>query len=170
MATHRIPIINWSCAPDTSGTVFFEPSSATFGVNNRYPGFIVAFTSQSAKQGFAGKFVVPKDFVSAPKVIPVWATTATSGDVVWNFAYTSVNGDSANSIDPAADAEAVSTTDTASGTARQRQEATAIALTAANFNVDGEVLFNFYRDGAAVGDTLAATSWLFSLLFEYSDV
>jgi hypothetical protein len=32
-----------------------------------------------------------------------------------------------------------------------------------------ECLFNFYRDGASVSDTLAASSYVYSLLFEYAN-
>lgn len=167
MATHRIPIINSHTLPDTSGTVYFDPSSNT-DANDRYVHFNVAFSSQAARQGFGGKFVVPKNYVGTAKVIVVWRTTATSGAVVWDFDYSPIGGDSAESMDPSADVESVTVTDSASGTARQRQEAS-MTLTGANLAVDDEVLFNFYRDGVDAADTLAATAWAESVLFEYAD-
>lgn len=170
MATWRMPIINAHTVPDNNGNTYFEPASNNFGTNGRYKHNVLAFTSQSAKQGIAGKFVVQKNYVGSAKVIIEWATTATSGDVAWAIAYTAVGGDGAESLDPSTDQEApANVIDTAPGTARRKAE-TSITLTAANLAADDEVLFNFYRDGAAAGDTLAATAWIFSLLFEYADV
>jgi hypothetical protein len=167
--THRIPILNAHTLPDANGTVIFEPSSLNLDANDRYPHLVIAFTSQSAKHGFGGKFTVPKNYVGSAKVVAVWRTTATSGDVAFAVAYTAVGGDATESMDPNTDQEAPSNvTDTASATARRRQEVT-ITLTSGNLAVDDEVLFNFYRDGADGADTLAATAWLENLLFEYSD-
>lgn len=166
MATVRIPIINSHTMPDSSGTVYFEPS-ATRDANDRYNHFLLTFSSQGARQGLAGKFVVPKDYAAGAKIVVVWNTTATSGDVVWDCDYTAVGGDSAETMDPAADQESITATDTASGTARQRQEVS-LSATVTNFVADDEVLFNFYRDGVNVADTLAATAYVESLLFEYT--
>lgn len=167
MATLRIPIINAYTLPKANCIV--EPASKNFGANDRYEHEVLAFVSQSARQGFAGKFTVPKNYVGTAKIAVVWSTTATSGDVVWDCDYRAVGGDSAESLDPTTDQEAVTGTDTASGTARQRQEIL-ITLTSGNFAVDDEVLFNFFRDAADGADTLAATAYLFSLFFEYADV
>lgn len=129
---------------------------------------VLVFASQTAKQGISGKFTVPKNFVSAPKIIIDWATTATSGAVAWSVAYTAVAA--GETLDPSSDQEAPAVvTQTTSGTARFRNN-TSITLTAANFAIDDEVLFNFFRDGADAGDTLSAAAWLFGLQFEYQDV
>lgn len=168
MATHRIPIINAFMVPKAN--CIAEPSSKNFSpTNKRYEHELIAFVSQTLRHGFAGKFTVPKNFVGTAKLAVVWSTTATSGDVVWDWDYRAVGGDSAESLDPSTDQESVTGTDTASGTARQRQELL-ISLTSANFAVDDEVLFNFFRDAADAADTLAATAYLMSLFFEYADV
>jgi hypothetical protein len=170
VATHRLPIINAWTKPDNNGDTYFEPMAINFGSNDRYDHMLLAFTSQSAKRGIAGKFTVPKNYVGSAKIIIAWSTTATSGDVDWEINYTAVGGDSAESLDPAADQEApADVTDTASGTARRRQECE-ISLTSGNLAADDEVLFNFYRDAAAAGDTLAATAYLFGLFFQYADI
>jgi hypothetical protein len=101
-------------------------------------------------------------------MIVVWNTTATSGDVVWSMAYTSVGGDSAESLDPSSDQGTGTVTDTASGTALQRQECS-ISFVFSDLAAGDECLFNFYRDGASVSDTLAASSYVYSLLFEYAN-
>lgn len=169
MATFRLPILNTFVKPDTNGNTYWEPESVNFSpTNKRYDHMVVAFTSQSAKQGISGKFTVPKNYVGTAKIIIEWATTATTGDCGWAVAYTAVA--SGETLDPSTDQEAPATvTQTTSATARLRNE-TSITLTSANLAVDDEVLFNFYRDGAAAGDTLAATAWLFNLIFEYADV
>ena len=168
MATHRIPIINFATKPDNNGDTYFEPSAINLNANDRYDHMVLAFTDQGAREGVAGKFVVPKNYVGTAKIIVVWRTTATTGDVVWDFDYRAVGGDSSESMDPTTDQETLTVTDTASGTARQRQECSMTA-TAGNFAADDEVLFNFYRDGVNASDTLAASAWVDSLIFEYAD-
>ena len=169
MSTHRISILNSFTKPDNNGNTIFEPAAVNFGASDRYDHMLLAFKSQAAKEGISGKFTVPKNYIGSAKIVIVWATTATAGDVDWEVNYTAVGGDAAESLDPAADQETpADVTDTASATARRRQECE-IGLTSANLAVDDEVLFNFYRDAAAAGDTLAATAYLFALLFEYAD-
>lgn len=167
MATHRLPIINAHTMPDSSGTVFFDVSS-NVDTNDRYNHLLLAFTSQGARQGVAGKFVVPKNYVGTASIIVVWRTSATSGDVVWDFDYTAVGGDNSESMDPSSDQETVTVTDTAGGAAQRRMECS-MSLTAANLAADDEVLFNFYRDGVNASDTLAASAWVESILFQYAD-
>lgn len=168
MATYRLPILAWSCLPDSNGSTYFEPASLNFGTNDLYPHMLIAFADQAAKEGLSGSFVVPQNYVGTANIVPVWSTTATSGDVVWDFEYTAVGGDAAESLDPAANQEAVTGTDTAGGTARRRQELS-IALTAGNLAAGDTVLFSFFRDGVNAADTLAATAYLFELFFEYAD-
>lgn len=169
MATLRMAILNSFTKPDSNGNTYFEPESINFSpTNKRYDHMLLAFISQSAKQGISGKFTVPKNYVGSAKIIIDWASTATTGDCGWAIAYTAVA--SGETLDPSTDQEAPSTvTQTTSGTARFRNN-TSITLTSANLAVDDEVLFNFYRDGAAAGDTLASTAYLFNLQFEYADV
>lgn len=169
MATHRVSIINAYTKPDNNGNTVFEPAALNFGANDRYQHMLIAFKSQTLKEGIGGKFTVPKNYVGTAKIIIVWSTTATAGDVDWEFGYTAVSGDAAETLDPSTDQEVpADATDTAAGTARFKQEIS-IALTSGNLAADDEVLFNFYRDAAAAGDTLAATAYLFALLFEYVD-
>lgn len=167
MATIRLPIINAHSLPDTSGGVYFGASSAA-DTNDVYVHSHLVFSSQSAKQGVSGKFTVPKNFVDTAKVVVVWRTSATSGDVVWDFDYTAVGGDNAESMDPAAHQESVTVTDTAGGAALRRMECS-VALTDANLAVDDEVLFVFSRDAVDAADTLAATAYVEAIFFEYQN-
>lgn len=170
MATYRLPILNSATKPDNNGNTYPDPLAVNFSpTNKRYDVMLTAFTSQSARQGIAGKFAVPKNYVGTAKIVVVWSTTATSGDVVWDFDYTAVGGDTTETLDPSTDQESVTGTDSAAATARRKQDLS-INLTSANLAVDDQVLFNFFRDGADAADTLAATAYLFDLFFEYADV
>lgn len=167
MATHRVSIVGAMALPDTSGAAYFEPASI-LNANDLYNHMLAVFTDSGAKNVIGGRFNVPKNYVGTPKIIVVWETSATSGDVVWDFDYTAVGGDAAESLDPAAHQESGTVTDTASGTARRRQEAS-MDLTAGNLAADDTVLFGLGRDGASGSDTLAASAYVVDVLFQYAD-
>lgn len=82
--------------------------------------------------------------------------------------YRAVGGDDVESLDQTLNQESVNLNDTAPSAAHERME-TAITLTAGNFAVDDEVEFTFFRDGTDAGDTIAAATIVFALLFEFSD-
>ena len=85
MATHRIPILNTSTIPDDSGDVFFEPYDVK-ATNDVWKYLVLIFNVGSARDGVRGKFDVPQNYVGSPNIIVVWTSTATSGDVEWDFA------------------------------------------------------------------------------------
>ena len=170
MATHRLPILNFATVPDTrltNGNVIIEPENINFSpTNKRYRHMLVRFANTSTKDGLAGKFKVPKNYVGNAKIIVSWSATVTTGNVVWVFDYTAVA--SGESLDPSADQESANTgTVTPNGTARYAVESP-ITLTSANLAVDDEVRFIFSRDGST--DTMNGDAYLFSLTFEYTDV
>lgn len=167
MATHRIPMLGWATMPDSTGSVFFEPQSVK-GTNDPFPQLVAVFNDTATRIGLGGRFTVPKNYVGTAKVAIVWTSTATSGDVEWDFDYRAVGGDDAESLDQAGTQESVNLNDTAPSAAWERMECL-ITLTAANFAVDDEVEFALFRDGTDGGDTIAAAVTLFQLLFEYTD-
>lgn len=170
MATITGPcIINSETLPDVNGNTYFEPMGVVFGSNDRHNRQILAFTSQSARQGIAGAFVVPQNYIGTPKIVGKWMTTATTGDVVFDIDIMPVAD--AETLDPAADTETATVTETAKATARQANDFE-IALTAGNFAAGDIVPFNFVRDAADAADTLAATAWVEpeSLRFQYTDI
>ena len=174
MATHRIPILGFATRPDDTGQCWFEPSELTFGSNDLARQFMLRLgASNSAqptvKHGIYGVVRVPKNYVAAPVVAIEWTATLTSGDVVFDFDYTAIGGNDAETLDPSAWQESVTVTDTAPGTARRKLAAT-VALTAGNFAFDDIVPFFFGRDGVAAGDTMAGAAWVAELTFEYADV
>lgn len=167
MATHRIPILGWATVPDTSGSVFLEPYTVK-ATNDVWGRLVAVFNDTATRIGLRGGFTVPKNFVGNAKLIAVWTTTATSGDVEWDCDYRAVGGDDSESLDQAGTQESVNLNDTAPSAAHERME-TSITLTSSNFAVDDEVEFEFFRDGSDGGDTIAAAVLLFALLFEYTD-
>jgi putative transposon-encoded protein len=168
MATFRIPILGFNTIPDTSGNVFVEPYSVK-ATNDVWPYSIICFNDTATRIGIRGAFAVPKNYVGTPAVVIVWTSTATSGNVVWDFDYRSVGGDNTTSLDQATVQQAVTVTDAAPSAANNRLEVS-ISLTAGNFAVDNTVQFNFYRDGADGADTMAAAALLHGLSFQYTDV
>ena len=167
MATIRIPILGWSTVPDTSGEVFFEPYTVK-ATNDVWGRLVAVFNDTATRDGLRGGFTVPKDYVNSANLIVVWTSTATSGDVEWDFDYRAVSGDNTESLDQAGTQESVNGNDTAPGAAHRRMELS-ISLTDGNFAADDEVTFELFRDGTDAGDTMAAAAILFQVLFEYSD-
>lgn len=167
MATHRIPILGWGSLPDTSGDVFFEPYPIK-ATNDVFGRLVLIFQDTATRIGIHGGFTVPKNYVGTPKIIVVWTSTATSGDVEWDFDYRAVGGDNTESLDQATVQEAVNLNDTAPGAAHRRLEV-GLTLTAGNFAIDDEVEFQLFRDGTDAGDTMAAAAIVFNVLFEYTD-
>jgi len=166
MATRILSIINAFTNPDVNGDTYFEPSSIALNANDRYPHHVITFASQAARRGIYGKFRVPNDYVGSADLIIEWTTTATSGDVVFDFDYTAIAV--GESLDPSADQETASVTDTADATARDRNAAT-IAITDANLVAGDEVQFYFVRDAADAADTLAASAYVIGLYLQYAD-
>lgn len=167
MATHRIPILNWATVPDTSGNVFLE-SYDVKATNDVWDRLVTIFNDTATRIGLRGGFTVPKNYVGTAKIVVVWTSTATSGDVEWDFDYRAVGGDNSESLDQSGTQETVNLNDTAPGAAHRRMECL-LTLTSANLAVDDEVEFELFRDGTDGGDTMAAAAILFNLLFEYSD-
>lgn len=166
MATHRIPILGWNSAPDTSGNVFITPYDS-LATNKTWKHMVWSFADSATRDLLYGKFVVPKNYVGSPVFVVVWTTTATTGNAIWDLDYRTVGGNDTTSLDQSTAEETLTVTDAAPGAAHRRLEAT-MSATAGNFSADEEVEFLFGRDGAS-SDTIAATIMCFSLLFEYAD-
>lgn len=167
MATRRIPILGFATVPDTSGNVFLEPY--TIKATNDVWGYLVwIFKDSSTRIGIRGNFNVPQSYVNTANLIVVWTTTATSGDVEWDFDYRAVGGNDAESLDQSGTQETVNANDTAPSATDERMEIS-ISLTDGNFAAGDTVQFEFFRDGTDGGDTLSAAVQLHGLLFEYAD-
>jgi hypothetical protein len=167
MATHRIPILGPATVPDASGNVWPELASLT-QTNDRYPQIVWRFKDSATKDTLGGTFIVPQNYVGTAKVYVYWTSTATSGNVVWGFDYTSIGGDDAESLDPSADQESLTVTD-AAPTASQRLLQASVTLTAGNLAGGDLLQFIVSRVGTGA-DTMAADAVLYAAVFEYADV
>lgn len=166
MATIRIPILGHATKPGTSGSVY-TASYDEFATNDVWDRLVTVFADTATRIGLAGGFEVPKNYVGTPSIVVEWTSTATSGNVVWDFDYRAVGGNDAESLDQAGTQESVTVTDAAPTAAHNRLEAS-MALTAGNLAADDMVEFELFRDGAA-SDTVAASALLFGLYFQYND-
>jgi hypothetical protein len=167
MATHRLPILGWQTRPGNTGNVFLE-SYTIKATNDVWGHNVFVFNDTATRDQLRGVFHVPKNYVGTANLVIVWTTTATSGDVEWDFDYRAVGGDNAESLDQTGNQQSVNSNDTAPGAANRRMEIT-IALTDGNFAADDTVEFTLFRDGTDAGDTIAAAVMLFGLFFEYND-
>lgn len=165
MATHRINMLGANTVPDTGGNVFFEPY--TIKATNDVWGYLVAvFNDTATRDGLRGKFNVPQNYVDTANLVIVWTSTATSGDVEWDFDYRAVGG--VESLDQSGTQESVNGNDAAPTSTDLRTEFP-IALTDGNFAAGDEVQFEFFRDGTDGGDGISAAVQLHALYFEYND-
>lgn len=169
MATHRLPILGFATIPDTSGDVFFEPTTID-ATNDFFKGLVLVFADSGADDEIFGRFNVPKNYVDTANLIVVWSTTATTNDWEIGIAYRAVGGNDTESLDQTTAQESLLTgnNDTAPSAVNERMEFS-IALTDGNFAVDDTVQFIFSREGADVGDGIAAKIRVFDLFFEYND-
>lgn len=167
MATHRMSLLGGLVSPDTSGNVFVEPYTVK-ATNDVWKHPVVVFNDTGTRDGLYGVFTVPKNYVGTAKLIVVWTSTATSGNVVWDADYRGVSGDNSESLDQTGNQESVTGTDAAPGAAHRRLELS-ISLTSSNLAVDDLVEWGLFRDGSDASDTMAAAAMLFDLLFEYAD-
>lgn len=168
MATHRIPILGFQTKPDTSGNVFFEPYSVK-ATNDNWGHMVAVFNGATGTRMLLyGAFNVPANYVGTAKIIVHWTSTATSGDVEWDFDYRAIGGDDTESLDQATAVESVNQNDTAPSATDERMTCT-LALTSANLAAGDTVEFILARDDSDAGDTLAGAVTVHSVLFEYAD-
>ena len=163
MATRRLSIIG-SLNPDSSGNVWWEPSSIALA-NDRYPGLLLRYKDTATKIKASGSFTVPKDYANSPKLIIIWAINVTTGNVVWNAETKPIA--SGESMDPSTDDDAVNVTSAVPGTALL-QAVSSMTLSAA-YVADDHVQFSIDRDGTSGSDTAVADALVWDVLFEYSD-
>lgn len=167
MATFRQSILGWATRPDSSGNVFFENYSIK-ATNDNWPGLVCVFNDTSTKLNLHGRFEVPQNYVGTANLVVVWTTTATTGDVEWDFDYRAVGGNDTESLDQATAQQSVNSNDTAPSAANERMEIS-IALTDGNFAAGDTVEYILSRDGVDAGDTIATAVMLFDAIFEYDD-
>ena len=165
MATHRVSFAAL-LQPDTSGNVFWQPSSI-LDTNDLYPTNQVLIFKDTATllKSFAS-FLVPANYVGTAKVVVRYKTTVTTGNVLWTLDYRAIaNGESG---DPSTHQESLAGTATAvAGTTNLLSDIT-FTLTSANIAANDTMLISINRNGAGA-DTAAASLQLVDAYFEYSD-
>lgn len=174
MATHRVSLLGAATMPDSSGNIWQDLYSRLasndvwpFGVFN-FGGTISNNTAPTTRIGLYGHTAIPKNYIGTAKIIVVWTSTLTSGDVVWDFDYRGITGDNSESLDQTSNQESVTVTDTAPGAAHRRLECS-VNLTSTNLAADDTFEWGLFRDGTDAADTLAGTAILVDLLLEYAD-
>ena len=167
MATHRIPIFGFNTVPDSSGDVFLEPYTVK-ATNDVWGHLVFVFNDTATRIGVSGVFEVPENYVGTANLVIRWTTTATTGDVEFDFDYRAVGGDDLESLDQAGTQESVNQNDTAPSATDERMTAT-LTLTDGNFAAGDTVEFELFRDGTDAGDTLAAAVQIHGAFFEYAD-
>jgi len=106
MATHRLPILGFATVPDTTGTAFFEPYTIK-ATNDVWGHLVLVLNDTAADHGIYGKFAVPVNYVDTANLVIVWTSTATAGDVEFDFMYRAVGGNDTESLDQAGSQEDV---------------------------------------------------------------
>lgn len=166
MATHRIPITGFGTVPDDSALCFFERYSIT-NTNDLYQHTVISFDGGSTDNGIFGTFEVPQNYVGTANVIIKWTSTATAGNVRWQFNYRAIAA--GESLDQATHQESVEANDAAPGTTDLMQ-VHSDALTDANFAAGDLVEFSLVREASDTGnDTMAAAATVHAVHFEYAD-
>lgn len=166
MATQRIPILG-DATPDSSGEV--RPAVYTeIATNDFWEHQVWVFEDGSTKISLHGTFRVPEAYVDSASLELVWGTTATTGDVEWEFDYRAVGGNDTESLDQATAQENVGSNDTAPSSTDNRMTFS-ISLTDGNFLAGDTVQFKLSRDNSDAGDTIAADVFLVSAEFQFAD-
>jgi hypothetical protein len=162
--TLYLPILGHGTLPGAN--VYQEPAAVNLQANDRYGHLVWVFPDTATKDVLGGTFRVPNNYVGTPVLDALWATTGTSGNVLWDFDYKAIaDGESS---DPSADDEnATSGNIAVPGTARL-YKLTSITLSA-NFAAQDLVQFHFGRDGVNESSGVAASVYLAGLWFKYND-
>lgn len=168
MATQQISMLA-NVNPDATGRCWMEPYDVV-ATNDVWKGLVFRFKDPGATEahGLYGWLSVPQNYVGTAVVIPVWTSTATTGNCYWRITYRAISGDNTESMDQTSNQEQVRQVDVAPGAANRRLTPS-ITLTSANFAAGDTVEFLFERQSNSSDDTMAADAVLFDLLFQYAD-
>lgn len=167
MSTFRLPILGANTLPDASGNVFFEPYTVK-ATNDVWGYGVWVFNDTATRIGLRGAFDVPLNYIGSANLIIIWTSTATSGDVEFDFDYRSVGGNDTESLDQNSAQESVNLNDTAPSATDERMELS-IPLADGNFAPGDTVQFELFRDGTDGGDDMAAAITVHRVSFEYAD-
>lgn len=170
MATHRISILGQNTLPDSSGDVYFD-AFANHASNDRWKHLVGVFKQDTGSVNYLyGTFEVPQNYNASgtTKIIVVWTSAATAGDVQWDFNFRSVSGNDSESLDQTSETEQETVADVAPSAAFERLESE-MTPTNSNFAAGDTVQWELGRDGPNESSSMADETLLIDLLFEYTD-
>jgi len=156
--------------PDNTGRCYFDTYD-NFASNDVWKHLVIVLQNpaSSANHGFYGTFQVPMNYVANAAVVPIWTTTATTGNISYHFTYRNVTGNNTTSLDQTGSVQSVNATVSAPGAANRRMT-NDIPVTNTNFSNGATIEFLFERRDNTANDTLAADVTLHDLMFQWSDV
>ncbi len=150
--------------PNADG-VFFQPYSIVDTATILDP-LVLTYGDTGTKDGAAGTFIVPQNYVGTAKLHVLWVANAISGNCIWDLSY--LTRTDAEDMGAAATDTADTVTTGTDGTAFNLNTST-MTLTAGDFAPGDVVAFELFRDTANASDTLAQSSLVFAVIFEYAD-
>jgi hypothetical protein len=172
MATQRIDIgIGSSAVLDTGVFLDLVSNQITAAATPSVGDILAVVLTDGSDNGWKDRFVVPKEYVGAPKVIVGGIIDGVPGaSDTMGFAFRKRAVADNESADGTFDAEqTVSVTVGSSGLNYTDEDyfEMAITLTAGDYAVDDAVYFYFYLDNT--GTTFAGNALITGLQFEFSD-
>ena len=165
-ATFQIRVLTSAALPDTSGNTWFAPATISQPTNDRFPQLVTHFRDSGTKTGVGTNFTIPQNYASGGTFVIVWASTATSGAVVWDVDYKAIAA-SGESLDPATDDETLTATTTTNGTT-QLSNSSSVVCSTCGFAAGDVVQVTISRDGANGSDTMGADAVAYAIIFQYT--
>jgi hypothetical protein len=163
----RVSLLGRVC-PDANADAPHPKSSVIDDTNQVFPHILWAFrNSGTGTKSLGGSISIPSNYGTSGtvKIIIVWKTPATTGDMKWFVSYRDVATD--ESFNPTTADESLTVVTTAKGTTLWRAESE-VTLTAANLVANHTLLWRVGRAADDAADTLAAEALLEDVLLEYT--
>lgn len=169
MATLDIPILGAMTAPDSSGSVYFEPAEVAMALGTAVLDTLLVATMEAptgADNGIYGKFNIPQNYVGTP-VLVIRGVLGEAANVL-GFGVQQLSRADSEAFDTALEAEDVASNSSWTGYVAEDMYEETITLTPAAAYVAGdEVVFFFYRDDSV--DSQTGEFYLTGLFFRYDD-
>ena len=170
MATHEIDILGAMTAPDTSGSVFFEPAESAMTLGTAVFGTLLVCTMQApaggGDVGLYGKFNIPQNYSGTP-VLVIRGLLGEAANTL-GFGFQQLGRDDSETFDAALETEDIANNATWTGyVAEDMYEETITITPAAAFVAGDEVVFFFYREDT--NDDQTGEFHLTGLFLQYAD-
>lgn len=164
----RISLLSGRVLSQADNDAPYPKSSILDDTNDRFPHVAWAFrNSGTGAKYLGGSISTPSNYTSSGtvKILIIWRTSATSGDVKFFVSYKSIATD--ETFDPSTDDEALTVTTTAKATTLWRA-ISEVTLTASNLVANETLLWRLGRAADDAADTLAAEALVEDVLLEYT--